>query len=96
MRCSAIAILVAGVLISGTAFAGSPQGRQHDDSTAVRISEFKQQAKVLEGRFNPTGAGKLSPIERDELAREQREIRRMIKQLESGGAVEPREMERAR
>jgi hypothetical protein len=91
MKFSAIAILVAGVLVSGTALAGA-QGRQDDDKT-LRVSELERRAEALQNRAN-RGPGHLGPVERDELAREQREIRRMIERLEAGGTVEPREMER--
>ena len=93
MRYSTIAILVAGVLVSGTAFAGAQS--RHDGGSTVRISELKQQDVALQRRLN-TGPGKLGAVERDELQRERSEIRRMIKQLEGGGAVEPSEIERMR
>lgn len=90
MRYSVIAILLAGVLVSGTAFAGA-QSRQ-DDSKTVRISELEHRSATLEKRIG--GAQKLGASERAELARERSEIQKMIKRLEAGGSVEPREMER--
>ena len=93
MKHSAIAILVAGVLVSGTALAaGQSRG---DEGKSVRISELERRAEAVQHRAT-RGPGKLGSIERDELAREQREIRKMIEQLESGGAVDSREMDRAR
>jgi hypothetical protein len=92
MKFSAIAILVAGVLVSGTALAGAQS--RHDENTNPRISELERRAEALDQRY--TGPGNRGAVGRDEIARERREIRRMIKQLESGGAVEPREMDRAR
>jgi hypothetical protein len=94
MRYSAIAILLAGVLVSGTAFAGT-KSRNDEGTNTARVSELERRAEAVQRRAN-AGPGHLGAVERDELAREQREIRRMIKQLESGGAVEPREMDRAR
>ena len=93
MKYSAIAILMAGVLVSGTALAGAQS--RHDDTNTPRIGELKRQDVALQRRLT-TGPGKLGANERDELQKERREIQRMIKQLESGGGVEPREMERAR
>ena len=93
MRYSAIAILLAGVLVSGTAYAGAQS--KHDDSTTVKISELERRAEALQRQANG-GAGHLGAVQRDELAREQREIRRMIHELESGGTVAPSEVERMR
>ena len=90
MKYSAIAILVAGVLVSGTALAGA-QGR-HDEGKTVQISELKGREHALE-RQN-LGPGNLGAGGREEIARERREIRKMIEQLEAGKTVEPREMER--
>ncbi len=90
MRYSVIAILLAGVLVSGTAYAGAQS--RGDEKNTVRVSELERRAEAVERRY--TGPGNRGAVGRDEIAREQREIRRMIKQLEAGGAVEPREMER--
>jgi hypothetical protein len=89
---SAIAILVAGVLVSGSALAAS-QSRQDEDKS-VRISELKRREQAVERQY--TGPGNRGAVGRDEIARERREIRRMIERLEAGGSAEPREMDRAR
>lgn len=93
MRYSVIAILLAGVLVSGTALAGaqSAQSRK-DESTKARISELERRADAVGRKY--AGPGNLGAVGREEIARERREIRKMIEQLEEGGTVEPREMER--
>lgn len=92
MRYSAIAILLAGVLVSGAALAGAQSQSRKDDSTKVRISELERRAEAVGRKY--TGPGNRGAVGRDEIARERREIQRMIEQLEAGGSVEPREMER--
>lgn len=91
MKYSLIAILVSGVLLSGPALAGT---QQQSDDQKVRVSELERRADALQSRINRTP--KVSASERSELSRQQREIRRMIERLESGGAVDPQEMERIR
>jgi CHASE1-domain containing sensor protein len=90
MRYSAIAIFLAVVLVSGTAFAGAQS--RNDEGTKVRISELEQRSAALQKRMS--GAQKLGASEREELAHERSEIQKMIKRLEAGGSVEPREIER--
>jgi TolA-binding protein len=88
MRCSAIAILVAGVLVSGPAFAGTQ--RQQEDRVP-QVSQLERRADALQSRIV---GEKLGANERNELRRQQREIRKMIEQLETGGAVDPEQMDR--
>jgi hypothetical protein len=92
MKFSAIAILVAGVLVSGTALAAA-QGR-HDEDTNAQIRQLERRAEAVEQRY--TGPGNRGAVGREEIARERREIRKMIERLESGGAVDSREMDRSR
>jgi len=91
MRYSTIAILVAAMLVSGTALAGAQ--RQQNEGNRARVAELERRSEALNRQMGP---GKLGATERDELAKQQREIRRMIHQLETGGAVEPSEIERMR
>jgi len=67
--------------------------RQQDEGKRTQVAELERRAEALNHQI---GAGKLGATERDELAKQQREIRRMIHQLEAGGAVEPSEIERVR
>lgn len=89
MRYSVIAILVAGLLATGPALAAS---QSRDEARDLRVSQLERRAEVLQRRIN--GPQKLGASERSELRRQQSEVRKMIEQLERGGAVEPEEMDR--
>ncbi len=88
MRYSAIAILLAGLLLAGQAPAASQSEKQ--DRTS-QVSQLERRADALQAR---AVGEKLGATERDELRRQQREIRKMIDQLEAGGAVDPQQMDR--
>lgn len=92
MNYSAIAILVAGALASGTALAAAES--RVDDSKSARIRELERRAEAVDQHYH--GPGNRGAVGRDEIARERREIRKMIEELEAGGTVEPREMDRTR
>jgi hypothetical protein len=90
MRKSVIAILFAGILVSSPSLAAT---RQSGDDTG-RIDQLERRADALKQQANR--AQQLGAVERDEIQRERREIREMIEQLETGGAMAPQQRERIR
>jgi hypothetical protein len=82
-------LFVLACVLQLTVQTGALAAERAPDTTLARL-----QQGLLESNPNPAGT-KLGAVEREKLARRQAMIREMIRKLESGQAVDPKEVDAA-